>query len=151
MTNPMIAALAGQDAAIRMCDQPDGTDDLVVVAAAGGTADVHGKRFAFSTLQEWKQQRLLDNDAYVIKAYESTLRGLLSLPEDDDGSVFVAPLFIKDELHGLMVVATSEEMPRSVSDALRALSSQVALALESATLTEDLLIKQSEARFLRRS
>ncbi|MGZ8614364.1 MAG: putative bifunctional diguanylate cyclase/phosphodiesterase [Actinomycetota bacterium] len=140
-------ALAGQDAAIRMCDQPDGTDDLVVVAAAGGTADVHDKRFSFSTLQEWKQQRLLENDAYVIKAYESTLREPLSLPEDDDGSVFVAPLFIKDELHGLMVVATPEEMPRSVSDALRALSSQVALALESATLTEDLLIKQSEARF----
>ena len=59
----------------------------------------------------------------------------------------MAPLFISDELHGLMVVATPEEMPRSVADSLRALSSQVALALESATLTEDLLFNQSEARF----
>ncbi len=38
-------------------------------------------------------------------------------------------------------------MPRGVADSLRALSSQVALALESAALTEDLLMKQSEARF----
>jgi len=140
-------ALAGQDAAIRMCDEPEGSNELIVVAAAGGTQDVHGVRFDFSTLQEWKQQRLLANDAYAIKAYESTLLEPLALPIDDEGSVMVAPLFIKDELHGLMVVATPAEMPRSVVDSLRALSSQVALALESATLTEDLLIKQSEARF----
>ena len=53
---------------------PDDDDEFVVVAAAGGTEDVHGVRFAFSTLQEWKRQRLLENDAYVVKAYESTLR-----------------------------------------------------------------------------
>jgi diguanylate cyclase (GGDEF)-like protein/PAS domain S-box-containing protein len=140
-------ALAGQNATIRMCDEPEDTDELIVVAAAGGPRDVHGVRFSFTTLQDWKRQRLLENDAYLIKAYESTLREPLALSVDGDGSVFVAPLFIKDELHGLMVVATPEEMPRSVADSLRALSSQVALALESATLTEDLLIKQSEARF----
>ncbi|MGZ8631139.1 MAG: putative bifunctional diguanylate cyclase/phosphodiesterase [Actinomycetota bacterium] len=140
-------ALAGDDAAIRMCDDPDGDDQLVVVAAAGGTGDGHGVRFAFSTLQEWKRQRLLENDAYLVRSYESTLRDPLGLPAGDEGSVFVAPLFIRDELHGLMVVATPDEMPRSVADSLRALSSQVALALESAALTEDLVIKQSEARF----
>ena len=35
----------------------------------------------------------------------------------------------------------------SAADSLRALSSQVALALESAALTQDLLLQQSEARF----
>jgi diguanylate cyclase (GGDEF)-like protein/PAS domain S-box-containing protein len=140
-------ALAGQDASIRMCDKLDDSEELVVMAAAGGGVDVHALRFSFSTLQEWKRERLLSNDAYVIKGYESTLREPLALSVDDDGSVLVAPLFIKDELHGLMVVATPQEMPRSVADSMRALSSQVALALESATLTEDLLIKQGEARF----
>jgi diguanylate cyclase (GGDEF)-like protein/PAS domain S-box-containing protein len=139
-------ALAGEDAAIRMCDEPEGDAQLVVVAAAGGE-DAHGVRFAFSTLQEWKRQRLLEGDAYVVRSYESTLRDPLRLPDGADGSVFVAPLFIRDELRGLMVVATPEELPRSEADSLRALSSQVALALESAALTEDLVIKQSEARF----
>ncbi|MDH5224789.1 MAG: EAL domain-containing protein [Actinomycetota bacterium] len=139
-------ALAGHDAVIRMCDEPENSEDLVVVASAGG-ADVHGVEFSFSLLQKWKRERLLANDAYLIKAYESTLREPLAMAVDEDGSVFVAPLFIRDELHGLMVVATPEEMSRSVADSLRALSSQVALALESASLTEDLLIKQSEARF----
>jgi diguanylate cyclase (GGDEF)-like protein/PAS domain S-box-containing protein len=139
-------ALAGEDAAIRMCDESHDDDGFTVVAAAGGE-DVHGERFGFSTLQEWKRQRLLENDAYIVKSYESTLRDPLRLPRGGDGSVFVAPLFIRDELHGLMVVATPEDMPRSVGDSLRALSSQVALALESAALTEDLVIKQSEARF----
>jgi diguanylate cyclase (GGDEF)-like protein/PAS domain S-box-containing protein len=139
-------SIAGQDAAIRMCGKPIDSEDFVVVSAAGGNGDVHEVRFAFSTLQEWKRQRLLSNDAYTVRAYESTLRDPLELPSGE-GSVFVAPLFILDELRGLMVVATPEEMPRSVTDSLRALSLQVALGLESAALTEDLLIQQSEARF----
>ena len=140
-------ALAGVDAAIRMCDVPDDAEDLEVVAAAGGRADVVGITFPLSILQEWKQERLLDNDAYMVRSYESTLRDPLALPIDDEGSVFVAPLFMREELHGIMVVSTPEEMPRSAADSLQALSSQVALALESAALTEDLLRQQSEARF----
>ncbi len=142
-----IRALAGPDASIRMCEERDGTDDLVVVAAAGGSDDAEGAHFHLSELQAWKRERLLDNDAYVVKTYESTLRGALSLPTEADGAVMVAPLFIREELRGLMVVATPDEMPRTIVDSLRALSSQVALALESAALTEDLLMQQSEKRF----
>jgi diguanylate cyclase (GGDEF)-like protein/PAS domain S-box-containing protein len=140
-------ALAGVDAAIRMCDAPNDGEDLEVVAAAGGRADVVGIAFPLTILQQWKQERLLENDAYMVRSYESTLRDPLALPIDDEGSVFVAPLFMREELHGIMVVSTPEEMPRSVADSLQALSSQVALALESAALTEDLLRQQSEARF----
>ncbi len=140
-------ALAGQDASIRMCDKVEGLDEVIVVAAAGGSVDTHQMRLSLSILERWKLDRLLANDAYVIKGYESMLREPLALAIGDEGSVLVAPLFIKEELHGLMVVGTPTEMPRSVADSMRALSSQVALALESATLTEDLLIKQGEARF----
>ena len=142
-----VRSLAGEEAVIRMCDQPEGSDDLVVVAAAGGDRDVTEMRFPLSSVQSWNRERLLENDAYLITIYESTLSETLALPHEEDGSVFVAPLFIRDELHGLMIVATPEEMPRTVADSLRALSSQVALALESATLTEELLIQQSEKRF----
>jgi diguanylate cyclase (GGDEF)-like protein/PAS domain S-box-containing protein len=140
--------LAGEDAAVRFCEvvgeQPD---DLVVVAAEGGTGDVLDLHLSFSVLQEWKRQRLLARDAYIVRSYESTLRDPLALPTEPEGSVLVAPIFMRDTLRGMMVIATPQEMAPSVSDSLRALSSQVALALESAALTEDLLIRQSEARF----
>jgi diguanylate cyclase (GGDEF)-like protein/PAS domain S-box-containing protein len=139
-------SLAGEDAAIRICEL-DGEVELVVVAAAGGPSDPQGTRFRLDELQAWKRERLLDNEAYTVKVYESTLRDAWSLPSATDGTVLVAPVFIRDEMRGLMVVATSDEMPRTVSDSLRALSSQVALALESAALTEDLLMQQSEKRF----
>jgi diguanylate cyclase (GGDEF)-like protein/PAS domain S-box-containing protein len=141
-------ALGGADAAVRLCEVADaGSDDLVVVAADAEAKDLAGRRFPLSVLQDWKRQRLLDRDAYVVRSHESTLGGSLDLPDHRDGSVLAAPLFIRDEFRGMMVVATPQEMPISVVDSLRALSSQVALALESAALTEDLLLRQSEARF----
>ena len=140
-------SLAGAAAAIRMCEQPEAGGALAVVASSGGLADATGIEFSLDILQEWKLQRLLDRDAYVVTLPESTLRDPLLLQTSAEGAVFVAPLFMKDELHGIMVVASDQAMPASVADSLRALSSQVALALESATLTEDLLLQQSEARF----
>jgi diguanylate cyclase (GGDEF)-like protein/PAS domain S-box-containing protein len=61
--------------------------------------------------------------------------------------VLTVPLFLRSELNALLVVGSVDKLPRSACDALEALSSQVALALESAALTEDLLRQQSEARF----
>jgi diguanylate cyclase (GGDEF)-like protein/PAS domain S-box-containing protein len=61
--------------------------------------------------------------------------------------VLNAPLFMKDELRGLLVVAGLAGVPRAIRDAMEALSSQVALALDSAQVTEELVRRQSEARF----
>jgi diguanylate cyclase (GGDEF)-like protein/PAS domain S-box-containing protein len=58
-----------------------------------------------------------------------------------------APLFMKEELQGVLVVAGSSSVPKATRDSIEALSSQVALALDSALTTEILLIRQSEARF----
>jgi diguanylate cyclase (GGDEF)-like protein/PAS domain S-box-containing protein len=139
-------SLVGTDAVIRMCEELADPDELVVVAAAGG-GEADGSTFRLSELQSWKRERLLGNDAYTVKTYESTLRDALALGTTEDGTVMVAPLFIRDQLRGLVVVATPDEMSRTVVDALRALSSQVALALESADLTQDLVMQQSEKRF----
>ena len=141
-------ALAGESAAIRLCEGSDGgPNDFVVVAADAEAIGVIGRRFSLDILQDWKRQRLMDRDAYVVQSHESTISEPLSIPSDLEGSVLVAPLFMREEFRGMMVIATDEEMPVSVADSLRALSSQVALALESAALTEDLLLRQSEARF----
>jgi diguanylate cyclase (GGDEF)-like protein/PAS domain S-box-containing protein len=140
-----VRSIVGTEAAIRVCDKPDEKELLTVVSSAGGLGDAHGVTFDLSMLQEWKRERLLGDQAYTVPADDSVMREPLML--FGNGSVFVAPLFLMDQLHGLLVVGTDEEIPTLVSDSLRALSSQVALALESAALTEDLLIKQSEARF----
>jgi diguanylate cyclase (GGDEF)-like protein/PAS domain S-box-containing protein len=140
--------LAGDGAAIRMCeDIEEGSQELLVVAGQGGVADANGVRFTLSGLQAGRRERLLHNDAYTIPASETPMRTCLHLSEEDDGTVLVAPLFMREALRGLMIVATPDEMPTTVVDALRALSSQAALALESAALTEDLLMRQSEKRF----
>ncbi len=140
-------SLAGSGSSIRMCERPGEGEVLVVVASSGGASDATGVDFSLNDIQDWKLQRLMGREAYTVKMHESSLRDPLRLQPSEEGSIFVAPLFLRDELHGLMVVASTEEMPASITDSLRALSSQVALALESATLTEDLLTKQSEARF----
>ncbi|MGZ8566369.1 MAG: GAF domain-containing protein, partial [Actinomycetota bacterium] len=132
-------AVTGGAAAVRLCEETERENRLVVVSASGGD-DVVGTKFPLTALQEWKREHLLHGGVYVGPLNDSAWREPLGLFQDQaKGSMFVAPLFMRDEMHGLLVVATPERMDGSVADALQALSSQVALALESAALTEDLL------------
>ena len=139
-------SLAGDDAAIRVCEVQEGGDVLEVVASVGGDADVEGHRFAFSSLEDWKRDRLLERRAYSVVAAESGLSEPLGLP-GEEGVIFVAPLFIRDEFRGLIVVAVPPGQHRGITDGLEALASQVALAVESAALSEEVVIAQSEKRF----
>ena len=139
-------ALAGDDAAVRLCEMND-TGALVVVASAGGTRDPSGLEFQLSDISESRREQLLANRAFTLRATDGGRHEALQLPDNPVGTRMVAPLFIREELRGLVVVATPDEMPRTVVDSLSALSSQVALALESAALTLDLVLRQSEKRF----
>jgi diguanylate cyclase (GGDEF)-like protein/PAS domain S-box-containing protein len=139
-------ALAGADAAVRICEGDD-AGVFEVVAATGGSADPTGARTQLSEIRDSRRERLLANQAYTSKTSDSGARDTMSLPITPEGTTMVAPLFIRDELRAFVVVATPSTMPRTVVDSLIALSSQVALALESAALTEDLLMQQSEKRF----
>ncbi|MEX2275219.1 MAG: EAL domain-containing protein [Actinomycetota bacterium] len=137
--------LVGVDAAVRVCERTDAGD--FVVAASSGGEDALGATFALDMLAEWKRELLLSHDAYEVPLSESGLAKPLGLGWSPDGSSFVAPLFLREQMSGLLVVATLEGLSRNAVDSLTALSTQVALALESAALTEDLLLQQSEARF----
>jgi len=57
------------------------------------------------------------------------------------------PLLVGEHPAGLLIVGSAVPLPEEHTDGLEALCSQVMLALESASLTEDLHRKQSEARF----
>ena len=62
-------------------------------------------------------------------------------------SLLVAPLASQNGLSGAMIVTTRRPMPATVRESVETLASTVSLALESATLTENLLRRRSERRF----
>ncbi|HVE27282.1 MAG TPA: ATP-binding protein, partial [Sporichthya sp.] len=61
-------------------------------------------------------------------------------------SEYLSPLFLRDELRGLLVVFLPHQLPPAIAESLGALTSQVALALESAELAEQVLRRHSEIR-----
>jgi diguanylate cyclase (GGDEF)-like protein/PAS domain S-box-containing protein len=140
-----VLALAGDDVAVRIFEQQDVPGELVVVAAPGGDDRAIGTSVRLSEFEAWKRERLEGRHAYQVTLRDDIAQSL-QLPETHR-SLFVAPLFMRDELRGLLVVSALEELTRQDADSLQALSAQVALALESAALTEDLLIEQSQRRF----
>ena len=79
--------LAGEDAAVRLCEEPeDAPDELVVVAAEGGTGDVLGLRFSLSILQEWKRQRLLRARCLHRPCLREHAEGPAGAPPEDRGN-----------------------------------------------------------------
>jgi diguanylate cyclase (GGDEF)-like protein/PAS domain S-box-containing protein len=62
-------------------------------------------------------------------------------------SVLVLPLSVRDEARGLLVVGSAVTISREHVDSLEALATQISLAVEGASLAEDLHRRQSEARF----
>ena len=120
-------------------------DEMIVAAAAGG-ADVIGFTHPFAELQDWKQTRLASGESYQIPSEQALHREQLDLPESD-ATVLVVPVVVRDELHALMLVAVPGSIGAAITQTIEALTAQAALALDSAILTEELLLKQSEARF----
>jgi diguanylate cyclase (GGDEF)-like protein/PAS domain S-box-containing protein len=81
---------------------------------------------------------------------ELSLGRSLSLDRDPQGDKqfeYLSPMIVRDELACLISITTDAAMTETTLAGLEALSSQVALALESAALTEELVTRQSEARF----
>ena len=71
-----------------------------------------------------------------------------SLQLDDVGTVLLLPLTVRNELRGALVVATAgDDLPTDLVASLDSLASQVSLALDAASLAEDLHRQKSEARF----
>jgi diguanylate cyclase (GGDEF)-like protein/PAS domain S-box-containing protein len=138
-------SIAGETAVIRVLVGEE-TEDYTVVAAAGGREDVVGVALSLSILPQWKRDRLKTHRSYEVAVEESEIAEPLGFPPES-AFLLSGPLFMKDELRGLLVVGSNSALPRANRDTLEALTSQVALALDSAALTEDLLRQQTEARF----
>jgi diguanylate cyclase (GGDEF)-like protein/PAS domain S-box-containing protein len=70
----------------------------------------------------------------------------LGLPEGHARAIALG-LRVRGEIRGLLLIARPIETPEPVRRALRSLATQLALALESAALTEEVHTRRSEARF----
>jgi diguanylate cyclase (GGDEF)-like protein/PAS domain S-box-containing protein len=137
------ATVAGDRAALRLLTvMEDGT--LEVVASAGGP-DATGALVTLDGIDKVSRTALLDHRSVQILRKDEAFAEPLALP--NESVALVAPLFVRDELHDLLVAAVPGQLPQATAQTLEALATQVALALESAALTEDLLVRQSEARF----
>ena len=73
------------------------------------------------------------------------VRGDLRLAEGH--TTTVAPLTVRGEVRGAIVISSPVSLTRDLVDALGAVATQVSLAVEGASLAEDLHRRQSEARF----
>jgi len=125
-------------------DDDEGTR-FVVVAASDGPGPL-GWAIATDDILPINRARLLQHEAFQVPVTDSAIATVAGL-SDASSFAFLAPLFVRAEFTAVLAVGSVKQLSRSTCDSIEALSSQVALALESAALTEDLVRKQSEARF----
>jgi diguanylate cyclase (GGDEF)-like protein/PAS domain S-box-containing protein len=88
---------------------------------------------------------ILDGKSLSIKHRVNTLEGLVHSGNDE--FEYLAPIFVRDELTCMISITTESPFTDTAFTGLETLSSQVSLALERAALTEELVTRQSEARF----
>jgi diguanylate cyclase (GGDEF)-like protein/PAS domain S-box-containing protein len=145
-------ALAGERAVARLLVSVDPSEPYrftVVAASEEGSAQewesILGTAAVPWTFGELSRERHAKRWIQV-PADDGGIGEALSMPPDTQ-VVYSAPLFLKDELKAMLCVGRATRLSRSICDGLETLSSQAALALESAALTEDLHRRRSEARF----
>ena len=121
----------------------DETELEVVGSGGDGTPDPIGTRLLMGTfpveirdaLRERRPVRLVGAPAAKAAA------------GDHSDAMLIVPLVSQNELRGAIALTTQVAVDREIRRAIESLASEVALALESAALTEDLLRRRSEARF----
>jgi diguanylate cyclase (GGDEF)-like protein/PAS domain S-box-containing protein len=118
------------------------------VAACSGTATMTESDWIvrYPDLSELDSRALLDGHTVELAVGSSGLQEALKLPREID-RLLALPLFVRGELRGLFFMAGAAHFSIQVKDTLQSLAANVSLALESVALTEDLLRRQSEARF----
>jgi diguanylate cyclase (GGDEF)-like protein/PAS domain S-box-containing protein len=115
--------------------------DAVVGASSG---DAAGVRVGAAT-RDWLVRECRDPLCVFDTDPPFYVRGDLKLRKSR--LTMVAPLIVRGDVRGALVISSEERISDGVADALEALSTQVSLAVEGATLAADLHRRQSEARF----
>ena len=132
--------LAGADVVARLVDR---AGEHRVVAGAGGPPVLPGDGDAVPVELLRSTGRAAADPLAADE--QDTLRRALGIP--DSLFLLVVPILVHGGTRGGFVLAGETPFAAGVELGLETLASQVALALESAAVTEDLHLRQSEARF----
>jgi diguanylate cyclase (GGDEF)-like protein/PAS domain S-box-containing protein len=134
-----VRALVGDHVAVRLVLRREGG---AVVAASSESA---GEWELSKTTTAWLGESATGTDEATPSSLPEEVRSELRLLEH--GHVHLLALSARDESRGLLVLSYPDVLPRELVDSLVSLASQVSLAVEGASLAEDLHRRQSEARF----
>jgi diguanylate cyclase (GGDEF)-like protein len=137
----MASLLAGVGNAV-LCRQE--TEGLFVTARCDGAPVDHRSISGSSTTALWELAAIPEGDPGSPIAAEVLAE--LGLPVESNRAI-VLGLRIRGEVRGLVVVARPTLTAPPLAAALRSLATQLALALESAALTEEVHQRRSESRF----
>ena len=111
--------------------------------AVVGSSDEHTWSLSETTFDWLREHSTADRIPYA----ELPQQARSDLRLDGGHTVLIVPLSIQSEVRGLLVVCSALEVRVDVARSFEALGLQVSLAVEGASLAEDLHRRQSEARF----
>ena len=92
-----------------------------------------------------EREAILDGQSLSLRHRVNTIPGIPRSGNDEFD--YVSPVFVGDELTCIITVTTEFSLTDTALTGLETLTLQVALALERAALTEELVTRKSEARF----
>jgi len=133
-----VQRLLGHEASVRLVLASSGGQ--AVVAATGGSDDHPLSDETWAWLDATPTRREIP-----FWDIPSWARSALSVPDGD--AVVMLSLSTRERACGHLVICSSNSAPPELLDSLESLAAQISLALEAASLTEDLHRRQSEARF----
>jgi diguanylate cyclase (GGDEF)-like protein/PAS domain S-box-containing protein len=111
--------------------------------AVVGSSDEHTWSLSETTFDWLREHSTADRIPYA----ELPQQARSDLRLDGGHTVLIVPLSIQSEVRGLLVVCSALEVRVDVARSFEALGLQVSLAVDGASLAEDLHRRQSEARF----
>ena len=138
-----IRDLAGSEATVRILE--GSADALAVVSATGIPQERPLSELAFPAEATGALQLQSGVATVTDSVLSHRLRESLALP--GSGEIRVAPLMIGGEIQGALLVTGIHAVAGADRGWVEAMASQLALALQRATLAEDLHARRSEERF----
>jgi diguanylate cyclase (GGDEF)-like protein/PAS domain S-box-containing protein len=134
-----VHALVGSPVVVRLVLGEGGG---AVVAAS---SDDGGAWSVSSDTHRWLRESVRTTAQRRVGTLPESVRAQLRL--GDGEVVLLLPLSVRDRAHGLLVLCSPIRISRELVDSLESLASQVSLAVEGASLAENLHRRKSEARF----